>query len=129
MAASRNQCDIARDVFFANYDRLTNLNLSILDSCLVSKKIITPTDQQNIMAAKTNREKSTLILLAITNHLESDFTESLHVMLDFMIERGDRAMEQLANKIKSQLPEGIISYLMAQNLKGETFDELWLGKF
>ena len=109
MAASRNQCDIARDVFIENYDRLTNLNLSLLDSCLVSKKIITPTDQQNIIAAKTNREKSTLILLAITNHLESDFTESLQVMLDLMIERGDIAMKQLANKMKSKLPRGSVT--------------------
>ena len=108
MAASRNQCDIARDVFIENYDKLTSLNLSILDSCLVSKKIITPTDQQNIIAAKTNRDKSTLILLAITNHLESDFTESLLVMLDLMTERGDIAMMEFANKMKSQLPRGIV---------------------
>ena len=106
MAASRNHCDIARDVFFENYDRLTNLNLSILDSCLVSKRIITTTDQQKIIAANTNREKSTLILLAIANHLESDFTKSLHVMLDFMIERGDCAMKKLADEIKPKLPEG-----------------------
>ena len=109
MAASRNQCDIARDVFFENYDRLTNLNLSMLDSCLVSKRIITPTDQQNIMAAKTNHEKSTLILLAIANHIESDFTISLHIMLDFMIERGDCAMKKLADEIKPKLPEGIVN--------------------
>ena len=108
MAASRNHCDIARDVFFENYERLTNLNLSMLDSCLVSKRIITLSDQENIMAAQTNRKKSTLILLAIANHIESDFSNSLHIMLDFMIEKGDCAMKKLADEMKCKLPEGIV---------------------
>ena len=106
MAASGNHFDITRDVFFDNYDKLTNLNLSILDSCLVSKRVITPTDQQKIMAAKTNREKSTIILQAIASHLEGDFTNSLHMLIDFMIEKGDCAMKKLANEIESKLPKG-----------------------
>ena len=109
MAGPRSYSSIARDVFIENYDKLTNHNLSILDSCLVSRKIITPRDQENIIAAETNHKKSTLILQTIANHLESGFTESLHILLDLMIERGDMAMEQLSKRIKQQLSEGKIT--------------------
>ena len=113
MAVPRSYCSIAHGVFIDNYDRLTSLNLSILDSCLVSKNIITPACQENITAAKTNCEKSTLILQVIAFHLESDFTESLHIMFEFMIERGDMAMQQLAKEMKSQLSEGKLANYLA----------------
>ena len=101
---------IAHRVFIENYHRLTNLNLSMLDSYLVSERIITLTDQQDINAAKTNRDRSTLILQAIGNHLKSNITQSLFVMLDLMIECGDIAMEEIAIQMKSQLPRG--SYIV-----------------
>ena len=102
---------IARKVFIENYDRLLNLNLSLLCSRLVSKRIITLTDQQDIIAAKTNCDRSVLILQAIRNHLDSNITQSLFVMLDLMIEWGDMAMEEIAIEIKSQLPRGSYSYI------------------
>lgn len=124
MAASRNHSDIARDIFIENYDRLTNLNLSMLDSCLVSRRIITLSDQENIMAAKTNREKSTLILLAIANHIESDFSNSLHIMLDFMRVKGDCAMKKLADEMNRKFPKGTVQCIYSNKAQNNGLSQV-----
>ena len=88
----------ASKVFRENYNKLSNLNFSILGSRLVSKKIITLTDQQNIIAAKTNRDRSALILKAIGNYFDSNIADWLFVVtviLDLMIESGDIGMEEI----------------------------------
>ena len=93
----------AREVFLKYYAKLSNLRLEMLASHLVTNKVINTDDHEAIRGAGTVKEKSAIILRAISSHLEVEETESFFLLLDLMELLGDFIMKKIAGGINRQL--------------------------
>ena len=93
----------AREVFLKYYAKLSNLRLEMLASHLVANKVINTDDHEAIRGAGTVKEKSAIILRAISSHLEVEETESFFLLLDLMELLGDFIMKKIAGGINRQL--------------------------
>ena len=95
-------------LFKQYYSKLRTLNLHKLTAYFVGKEIIDFEDEENITNAITVPQKSSIILIKVSYHLESGVTTSLYAMLDIICQRGDIAGKEIAQQMRQELlyPQG-----------------------
>ena len=94
------------ELFTYFYARLaTVLSVSSLSHHLVSARILTTNEEEQLDAIDNSTDKATFVLRKIAAHLEGGFTESFHSLLSLIENHGDISSIQLVSEIKS----GIIS--------------------
>ena len=94
------------ELFTYFYVRLaTVLSVSSLSHHLVSARILTTNEEEQLDAIDNSTDKATFVLRKIAAHLEGGFTESFHSLLSLIENHGDISSIQLVSEIKS----GIIS--------------------
>lgn len=92
-----------REVFLSHYDKLSKLRLEILAASLVAGDVINTDDHESIRAATNTSDKSSIILRAISSHLDVDYNDSFFLLLDHMEQLGDVVMKKIAREINQQL--------------------------